>query len=327
MTGEKRWLRQCEEAWDGVARSQDLLITGGVPEGWTPNNHRTEGCAEADWVRLALRFGKPPGTQSTFSRRARHLQRVSFNQFSTGDFGHRVFTATGFAGDGSARAWWCCSLHGLRAFPEIHHSVFSNAGNELRYELPLDARTQSAALSAVAESTLGANGNVTLRITRAGTSPAMLAIRQPQWAPSLAVRLNAAPANLAGSEGYLRIERIWKAGDVVELHYDMRLRSEPAGEDRLSYWHGPWLLGASPADNPYYFNEITPANQLAAASAQPLAAKAPLSRRFLVPVAATEFACAFAEYPDQPGSVILRPIAEQTGLPATEWELRFRSKA
>ena len=60
-TGDEQYLRQCEAAWHEITTSEDLLITGGVPEGWSPNNHRTEGCAEVDWVRLNLSLWKATG--------------------------------------------------------------------------------------------------------------------------------------------------------------------------------------------------------------------------------------------------------------------------
>jgi len=44
---------------------------------------------------------------------------------------------------------------------------------------------------------------------------------------------------------------------------------------------------------------------------------------FAVPITAREFRCIPAEFPDQPGTVTLRAIAEQTGQPTTSWELRF----
>jgi len=42
-----------------------------------------------------------------------------------------------------------------------------------------------------------------------------------------------------------------------------------------------------------------------------------------VPVAATRFGYIPAEFPDQPGTVTLRALAEQTGQPTTSWEIRF----
>jgi hypothetical protein len=57
-TSQPPLLRQCEDAWQDIVDSQDLLVTGGVPEGWSPNKHRTDGCAEADWVRFNLSLWK-----------------------------------------------------------------------------------------------------------------------------------------------------------------------------------------------------------------------------------------------------------------------------
>jgi hypothetical protein len=124
--------------------------------------------------------------------------------------------------------------------------------------------------------------------------------------------------------GYVGAEKIWTAGEVIEVKYEMKVRVEQSGEDRETFWYGPWLLGASAADNPAYFNELTTENRLVGA---PSAGRGGGVRGgFSVPVAATEMDYAQAEYPDQPGRATLRPIAEQTGQPTTSWELRFLSR-
>ena len=95
-TGDAKLLRQCEEAWQEVAQSKDLLITGGVPEGWSLNNHRTEGCGEADWVRLSLALWKETGKQDYLSAAEKAIfNELGFNQIATGDVGHRLYTETG----------------------------------------------------------------------------------------------------------------------------------------------------------------------------------------------------------------------------------------
>jgi len=187
-TGEAQWLRQCEAAWEGVATGKDALLTGGVPEGWSPNGHRTEGCAEADWVRLSLGLWRATGKRKYLEVAERAVfNEFRFNQFATGDFGHRLYTDTGLPGDGSARAWWCCTLHGLRAFPDIQGSVFRATKEGLWYDLPLDGRAlagQPAAgrLAATADSSLAEDGTVKITVTAAGAEPAWLFIRKPKWA-------------------------------------------------------------------------------------------------------------------------------------------------
>jgi len=321
-TSAPAFLRQAEAAWLDVATSKDLLITGGVTEGWTPNNRRTEGCGEADWVRLSLALWNETGKPQYLAAAERAIfNELSFNQFATGDFGHRVFTDTGFTAAGAARAWWCCSLHGLRTFPDIHASVFRGQPAGISYDLPLDASIHTPSLSAQAESTLAEDGKVRITITAAAAQPASLSIRKPQWAANPTVTLNGAIVNGYLDDSYIRIQRQWSPGDVVTVQYPMQLTTQPAGPDRIAYTYGPWLLGAPAADNPAYFNELTAGNRLrqgreAATQSQP-------ARPFTVPIAATVIPCLPAEFPDQPGTVTLRAIAEQAGLPTTSWELRF----
>jgi DUF1680 family protein len=323
-TGDSRFLSQCEAAWQDVAQSKDLLITGGVPEGWSPNNHRTEGCGEADWVRLSLGLWKETGKQEYLSAAEKAIfNELAFNQFATGDFGHRHYTETGLPADGAARAWWCCTLHGLRCFPDIHTSVFGVRDGGVRYELPLDGGIETAGFSAVAESSLGEDGIARIKVTEAAPKPLVLGIRIPEWCDGLNCRLNGAAfqPTMERDRGYAFIERTWAAGDVIEIKYPMRLRVA-SGNERVAYWFGPWLLGASAADNHDYFNELTVENRLAAGKESSVTAGNP-PRRFGVPVAGMVVPVVPAEYPDQPSSVILRPIAEQTGQPTTSWELRF----
>ena len=336
-TSDVGLLRQCEVAWQDIAQSQDLLITGGVPEGWSPNKHRTEGCAEVDWLRLNLSLWQATTNAKYLSMAERTMfNEFAFNQFSTGDFGHRVLSDTGFLADGSARAWWCCTLHGLRCFPDVHASAFHADGGSLYYDLPIDSqfeashieasRTASASLSATAMSSLAENGAISIAITSAGSTPASLRIRKPEWAEALTIQLNNTLGHYPLEGGYVHIQRRWQPGDVLTVNYAMSLRSESGDNKRVSYSYGPWLLGASPSDNPVYFNELTTENILAKTQSKTLAAAMPPTRPFTVPVAAAVFHYTAAEFHDQPATVTLRAIAEQTGLPTTSWELRFLSE-
>jgi DUF1680 family protein len=323
-TGDARLLRQCEAAWQEIAASKDLLITGGVPEGWSPNGHRTEGCAEADWVRLNLALWKASGDAKYLAMAERAtFNELAFNQYASGDFGHHVYTDTGLPAGGAVRAWWCCTLHGLRCFPDVQASAFREREGGLSYELPIDGRIETAAVSAMAESSLARDGMVRIRITEAGAEPRLLRIRVPKWAHGLVVRLNGSLANFPADSGYVGTERVWRAGDVVEVNYAMTLRSTASGENRISYSYGPWLLGAPASQNLAYFNEMTTENKIVRGKEVARQAGQHSSLGFAVPIAATACPYIAAEFPDQPATVELRAIAEQTGQPTTSWELRL----
>jgi DUF1680 family protein len=324
-TANPQLLRQCEAAWQNITTSRDLLITGGVPEGWSPNNHRTEGCGEVDWVRLNLQLWNATGNPKYQSMAERAIfNELAFNQYATGDFGHRVYTETGFPAAGAVRAWWCCSLHGLRCFPDIQSSVFSSGNQGLRYDLPLDGQIETASLSAVAESSLATDGIVRIRITHAEKVQTIIGIRQPEWADNLEIHLNGQPVESQQKDGLVGVNRAWTAGDVLQIRYEMRLKAMPAGENRIAFWYGPWLLGAPASDNPNYFNEMTIENKLLGEGKPAQSSARHPGGQFSVPVAATIFRCTNAEYPDQPSTVELRAIAEQAGQSTTSWELRFK---
>ena len=325
-TGNEQYLRQCEAAWHEITTSEDLLITGGVPEGWSPNNHRTEGCAEVDWVRLNLSLWKATGKPEYLSMAERAIfNELAFNQFATGDFGHRLYSETGLPGNGAARAWWCCTLHGLRCFPEIHTNAFRAVDGGLRYDLPIDGRIETRDLSATAESSLAEDGTVRIAIDQAGDKPVSIGLRKSEWADEVSAHVRGSGQLMPLEEGYVGVTRVWSAGDVIEVKYTMKLKARSNGKDRTSFAYGPWLLGASSVDNPRYFNELTADNKVEAAKGETLPKTSQPGRPFAVQVAATSFPCIQAEFPDQPATVMLRAIAEQTGMPTTAWELKFRT--
>jgi DUF1680 family protein len=323
-TGDALFLEQCEAAWQGVNESQDQLITGGVPEGWSPNGHRTEGCAEADWVRLSLSLWKATGKQKYLIVAERAIfNELAFNQFETGDFGHRVYSETGLASSGAVRAWWCCTLHGLRCFPVIHESAFCWQDGSLWFNLPVDSRIKTANLSVTSESSLAENGTIRIEVTSASDSPVPVHVRKPEWATGVEIRLNGIVREFPSRNGYLDIERKWSVGDLIEVKYSMQLHSAPAGKDRIVYSFGPWLLGVPAADNPGYFNELTIENRLIPDQAEELSAAKQPPRLFTVPIAARVVGCIAAEYQDQPGTAVLRAVAEQSGQATTATELLF----
>ncbi len=323
QTGDTRQLQQCEQAWKEITQSKDLLITGGVPEGWSPNNRRTEGCGEADWVRLNLALWKATGDHKYLAMAERAIfNELAFNQYATGDFGHRVYTDTGLPAAGAVRAWWCCTLHGLRCFPDIHASVFRDDGGKISYDLPLDGEIKTAALSLKAQSSLATNDTIRLTVTAAGKTPATLVLRHPEWADNFSV--SDLIANQAQVEHEsVTIRRVWSPGDAFDLTYSIPIKPVPVDDNRRAFWCGPWLLGAPASGNPQYFNELTAQNRLLAAPVSVAASQAPPQHAFSIPAAAATVRYTQAEYPDQPGTVQLRAIAEQTGQPTTSWELRF----
>ena len=306
-------------AWNDIRNSGDILITGGVPEAWSPKKKRTEGCAECDWLRLNIGLYRATGEEKYLAMAERVLfNEFAMNQFATGDFGHAVLYEDFTPEMVSVRAWWCCTLHGLRAFADVNDCVFRRDAAGVSYLLPLDGSCESAKGHLFATSTLAKDGKA--RITVRGGGISSLTVRTPAWATRVAIHKNGNMLSASRMTGL-------RAGDEITIHYEMNLRAEGADgvqsrPGRKALFVGPWLLGASSHDEPEYFNELFPDNEIVVTSRRAEYVQRPLP--FAVPVAAYRCACIPAEFPGEAMKVDLRAVAEQTGYEPARWQTAFR---
>lgn len=306
-TGDRGYLNQAAREWQGVVDSGNVLLQGAVPEMFAPAIKRDEGCSEADWLRLSLDLWRATGESKYLEQAERTLfNEFRLNQFSSGDFGHHTLSAEGIAPP-FARAWWCCTLHGLRAMAAVLEQSFREQNGAIWYDLPVDGRFRSPALSVRAESNLERDATVQLVITAADGKPHTLAIRQPQWASAVEPR---------------EMTRVWKAGDRVDVKYTLRTRlvHSEKGAPKVAIFHGPWLLAVDQQTSSNYFDEPSPQNRAVLPAGEevtlaPAADRLPghLTLRYLP-----------GGYPMQPADAQLRPIAEFTFGPdgnRVEWWL------
>ena len=318
-TSDPRHLDRVVAAWNDITQSGDILITGGVPEAWSPRKKRTEGCAECDWLRLNLALHRATGDEQYLAAAERVLfNELAMNQFSTGDFGHAVLYDDFTPEMVEVRAWWCCTLHGLRAFADVNNSVFRQSGSEIHYDLPIDGKWKSQNVIIEARSSLATESKIRLTVLNA-VGANSLVIRKPAWANAVIVTHNGDPLDDP------RVPSL-QTGDEILVRYKMDVRAESAGSvqsrpGRKALCFGPWLLGASSHDQPEYFNELFADNQVEVSSRRSEYIRRELP--FAVPIAAGICACIPAEFPGQALKVDLRAVAEQTGYDPARWQTAF----
>lgn len=156
-------------------------------------------------------------------------------------------------------------LHAARAsrVPDVRAHVFRIRGDSLCYDLPVEGEGEAAGCRFVSESKLETAASVGITVEAASGKTVLLLVRQPSWAQAVKLFVNGTPETTEARDGYHRVSRIWKAGDRVEIRYDMRPRAERAGRDaQYTLWHGPWLLGIDETRNPYFFDEPMESNRL-----------------------------------------------------------------
>ena len=323
VTHDAKWLAKTEAEWDGIRTSGNLLPEGGLPEIFRPGMERDEGCAEADWLRWNLELW----TETHNPRYLDQAELTLFNEFAlnqcqNGDFGHHQLTGTGI-GNFSAHAWWCCTFHGLRAFPDVFKAAFHAGPAGLYYDLPVEGQGTVEGLTVEANSTLEQNATVTLTVIQSAGRQLTLCLRQPAWASALEVSLNQHPLAGTTTNDYLQLHRTWQRGDTLTVHYPLLTRLVPLPQDKahVGIRCGPWILGVDQQHDPRFFDEPFEQNQLllpAETGNQELKLKtvaeastvAPRS----VPVAHRQLRYLPGGYPMEPQTVTLRPIAEATSL-------------
>lgn len=348
VTHDEKWLKKVESEWAGILASGNRLPHGALPEIFRPiiAGDNDEGCSEADWLRLNLGLWAE-------TRNPRYLENAeltlfnefAMNQFQTGDFGHHNLTSTGI-GNFGARAWWCCTFHGLRAFPDVFRAAFHAELAQLCYDLPVDGKGSFEGLTVQANSTLEQNATVTLTVTKSDGGEVALRLRQPLWAAALEVSLNRRPLTGTATNDSLEIRRKWKRGDTLAVHYPLRTRLVPGplstqfapgarADGQVGIMRGPWILGVDQEHASTFFDEPFVKNRIllpASAGSNEIDLKAVAEKSkavpFTVPVAHLRLDYLPGGYPVQPQTVTLRPIAEQTTVADnTAWVFWFEPKS
>lgn len=336
FTHNSRYLKTVEDQCDSLAKSGNILLQGGVPELLKPSMQRDEGCSEADWVRLNLQLWNLTQNTTYLQRADRCLfNEFSFNQFADGDFGNHHFTSTG-AAPPATLAWRCCTFHGLRALQAVTDDAFHFSTGTLTYNLPVDARITTVWLDFIARSSLSHDASVAITVASSlgHVIPKTLDLQipVPGWAEQISVKLNDQLITPSRKKSFLVITRAWAPGDHLALHYKMRLRTLKNDDGTISFFYGPWLLGADDQASPRFFGEESRHNTLDLNTSTSLPSPDTISSDTIssanplaVPIAHVHIKYHPGGYPNQPQALLLRPIAEQTlSDDRTTWQFRFR---
>jgi DUF1680 family protein len=165
---------------------------------------------------------------------------------------------------GNRRKEWhlvaCCPPNVMRTFAALGHYFATRDGSGLQIHLYGPARIAAdLAAGSVAvrmESTYPWDGKVRLTIEDPGAAPWTLSLRVPAWCRGASATVDGQAVGTLGAGGYLRIERAWKRGVVVDLDLPMPARlteAHPRIESTrgcVAIERGPLVYCLETADNP-----------------------------------------------------------------------------
>ncbi|QRR01883.1 glycoside hydrolase family 127 protein [Dyadobacter sandarakinus] len=183
-------------------------------------------------------------------------------------------------GTGAARSEWfgtaCCPTNVSRLLPSVPAYMYATRGNEIFVNL--FAGSEATVSSGGTKVTLAQQtsypweGTVRMTVSPEKALKFPLSIRIPGWARGEAIpgdlyvytNKNAKPVTLTINgksapavitDGYVKLDRQWKKGDVIELSMDMLVRTivsraeVKANEGKLAVERGPVLYCAEGHDN------------------------------------------------------------------------------
>jgi DUF1680 family protein len=238
ITGDASLLRKVKGAWDDITRRQ-TYITGGVSvdEYYRHGYIRPitgdvmETCATMSWLEV---------TQSLLEltsdvRYAEAIERLLFNQvFASQAMGgecHRVNTPpngmkpAGYF-RGPERPHDCCTSSGPRLISLLPRTFYAlgEGGLFVNQFVPSTvefALKDGTAVTVVQETGYPESETITLRVTPGKPSRFVLHVRIPAWCERPSMAFGAAPVTQVRPGSYARIDRVWSAGDTVDLELPM----------------------------------------------------------------------------------------------------------
>ena len=295
ITGDSSYIHAVDRIWDNIV-GKKLYITGGIGarhagEAFGDNyelpnaSAYNETCAAIGNVYVNYRLFLLHADSKYFDV----LERTLYNGLISGVSldGGSFFYPNPLASTGnySRKAWFgcaCCPSNISRFIPSLPGYVFAVRDRDLFVNLFMDNQAQITINNrpmVIEQSTnYPWDGDIALNVTK-GSGEFAMNLRIPGWVqnsvlpsglysyadnanPTYSVKVNGEEVTGDLRNGYLVIDRKWKKGDKVTMHFDMPARIVKAHENvaddrgRIAVERGPLVYCAEWCDNDFNVHNI-----------------------------------------------------------------------
>ena len=295
ITGDSSYIKAVDRIWENIV-GKKIYITGGIGarhagEAFGDNyelpnlSAYNETCAAIGNVYVNYRLFLLHGDAKYFDVLERTLYNglISGVSLDGGSFFYPIPLAS--TGGYSRKPWFgcaCCPSNICRFIPSLPGYVYAVKDDQVYVNLFLSNRAELKVnrKKLVLEQETGYpwNGDIRIRVAQ-GNLPFTMHLRIPGWVrgavvPSdlyryadgqelgYTVTVNGEPVAGELQKGYLLIDRKWKKGDVVEVHFDMKPRvvkangKVEADRGRVAVERGPLVYCAEWPDNDFNVHNI-----------------------------------------------------------------------
>lgn len=291
LTGDKSYIDAIDRIWDNIV-TKKLYITGGIGatgagEAFGKNyelpnmSAYCETCAAIGNVYMNYRLFLLHGESKYYDVLERSLYNGLISGVSLDGGGFFYPNPLESIGQHQRQPWFgcaCCPSNICRFIPSLPGYIYAVKDNDLYVNLFLsnesEVKVGGKSVSLKQTTNYPWEGDVKVEITKAANRKFNLKLRIPGWVknqvtPSdlyayndgkrleYSVKVNGEEVKSELTNGYFSIDRPWKKGDRVEIHFDMEPRTVKANPQveadrgRVAVERGPIVYCAEWPDNEF----------------------------------------------------------------------------
>lgn len=145
-------------------------------------------------------------------------------------------------------SFWCCVGTGMEAQARYGEWIFTRQQEGININLYIAAAVELVDLggSLRLDAQMPFSEHIEVAFSLASATAFPLRLRVPVWAKRglVDLRVNGEPCVVEAENGFVRIDRTWRDGDLVTFNIPMELRQEglPDGSEWSAYIYGPTVL-------------------------------------------------------------------------------------
>lgn len=167
-------------------------------------------------------------------------------------------------------SFWCCVGTGFENHAKYGEAIYYHDNNGLYVNLfiPSELTWKEKGIKIKQETAFPEEGNICLTVTTDKDIKMPVYLRYPSWTSNVEVKVNGKKMKIKQSpSGYITIDRTWKNGDKIEVHYPMHLYLAETNDnpDKAAIMYGPLVLAGTmgtegmkapaPFSNPELYND------------------------------------------------------------------------
>lgn len=291
LTGDTAYIHAVDRIWDNIV-GKKYYITGGIGatsagEAFGKNyelpnmSAYCETCAAIGNVYVNYRLFLLHGESKYYDVLERTLYNGLISGVSLDGGGFFYPNPLESIGQHQRQPWFgcaCCPSNICRFIPSLPGYIYAVKDRDVYVNLFIsntsDVKVAGKAVSLEQTTRYPWNGDVTIGVNKNAAGQFALKIRIPGWVQnqvvpsdlyaysdgkrlSYSVKVNGETVNSELKDGYFNIDRRWKKGDKVEVHFDMEARTVKANNKveadrgRIAVERGPIVYCAEWPDNDF----------------------------------------------------------------------------